>query len=48
MVIDAFTGLRIEETGKTSISGTLGISAAGFSMQMPMEIKGENKVIVLQ
>lgn len=48
LVIDALTGLRIEENGKTSISGTLGISAAGFSMQMPLEIKGESKTIVLQ
>ncbi len=48
MVIDARTGLRIEENGKTSITGTLGISAAGFSMQMPMDIKGETKVIVVQ
>jgi hypothetical protein len=40
--------MRIEENGKTSISGTLGISAAGFSMQMPLEIRGESRVIALQ
>ena len=48
MVIDALTGLRIEETGKTHISGTLGISAPGFSMQMPMDINGETKIGIKQ
>ena len=48
MVIDALTGLRIEETGKTHISGTLGISAPGFSMQMPMDINGETKIGIIQ
>jgi len=48
MVIDTLTGLRIEETGKTHISGTLGISAPGFSMQMPMDINGETKIGIIQ
>lgn len=48
MIVDARSGLRIAENGKTSITGTLGISAAGFSMQMPMDIKGESKISVLQ
>jgi hypothetical protein len=48
MVIDIRTGLKVEDTGKTQIAGNLGISAPGFSMQMPMEIKGETKVIALQ
>ena len=48
MVVDARTGLRISENGKTHISGNLGISAAGFSMQMPMDINGETKIIAIQ
>jgi hypothetical protein len=48
MVIDIRTGLIVEEKSKTRISGTLGISGPGFSMQMPMDINGETKVIALQ
>lgn len=48
MVIDVRTGLIIEDKGKTHIAGTLGISAPGFSMQMPMDINGETKVTGLQ
>lgn len=48
MTVDSRTGLRIEENGKTHISGNLGISAAGFSMQMPMDINGETKITVIQ
>lgn len=48
MVIDIRTGLKVEDTGKTQIAGNLGISAPGFTMQMPMEIKGETKVVALQ
>jgi hypothetical protein len=48
MVIDIRTGLIVEEKAKTRISGNLGISGPGFSMQMPMDINGETKVIALQ
>jgi hypothetical protein len=48
LVIDIRTGLVIEDIAKTRISGTLGISAPGFSMQMPMDINGETKVSALQ
>jgi hypothetical protein len=48
MVIDIRTGLIVEEKSKTRISGNLGISGPGFSMQMPMDINGETKVIALQ
>ena len=48
MVIDTLTGLRIEETGKTHISGNLGITGPGFSIQMPMDINGETKIVVIQ
>lgn len=48
MVIDIRTGLVVEDNAKTHISGNLGISAPGFSMQMPMDINGESKVKALQ
>jgi hypothetical protein len=48
MVIDIRTGLIVEDNSKTRISGNLGISGPGFSMQMPMDINGETKVIALQ
>jgi hypothetical protein len=48
MVVDALTGLIIEENGKTHIAGNLGVSGPGFSMQIPMDINGTTKVIALQ
>jgi hypothetical protein len=48
IVIDIHTGLIVEDKAKTHITGNLGISAPGFSMQMPMDINGESKVIALQ
>ena len=48
MVVDIRTGLLIEDKAKTHISGNLGVSGPGFSMQIPMDINGESKVIALQ
>jgi hypothetical protein len=48
MVIDIRTGLTVEVKAKTHIAGNLGVSAPGFSMQIPMDINGESKVIALQ
>lgn len=48
LVIDTRTGLKVEDVGKTHITGNLGISAPGFSMQMPMDINGTSKVIAIQ
>jgi hypothetical protein len=48
MVINIRTGLIVEENSKSHISGNMGISGPGFSMQMPMDINGETKVIALQ
>jgi hypothetical protein len=48
MVVDTRTGLIIENLTKTRISGNLGVSAPGFSMQMPMDINGETRVTALQ
>jgi len=48
MKIDVRTGLLVEQTGKTHLAGNLGITAPGFSMQMPMDINGETKVTEIQ
>ena len=48
MVIDTRTGLVVENKAKTHISGNLGITGPGYSMQMPMDINGESRVIALQ
>jgi len=48
LVVDIRTGLVVEDKAKTHISGNLGISGPGFSMQMPMDINGESKVTALQ
>jgi len=48
MVVDINTGLMIEDKAKTHIAGNLGVSGPGFSIQMPMDINGESKVIALQ
>ena len=44
MKVSVLTGLLSESTGKTRLSGNLGISGPGFSMQMPMDINGETTV----
>jgi hypothetical protein len=46
--IDISTGLLIEEKAKSHISGNLGISAPGVSMQIPMDISSESKVTAIQ
>lgn len=48
LVIDINTGLVVQDKTKTHISGNLGISGPGFSMQMPMDINGESSVIELK
>jgi len=48
MVIDIRSGLLLEDKTKTHITGNLGISAPGFSMQIPLDINGESKVSALQ
>ena len=45
LVIDTKTGLVTEEKAKTHISGNLGISGPGFSMQMPMDINGTSNIV---
>jgi hypothetical protein len=48
IVIDIRTGLLVEDNAKTHITGNLGVSGPGFSMQIPMDISGESKVISLK
>lgn len=48
MKIDLTTGLISSDEAKSHITGNLGISAPGLSMQMPMDINGESKVTALQ
>lgn len=48
MVVDLLTGLKVEDIGKTHITGNLGISGPGFSMVMPMDINGESTIIAIQ
>jgi len=48
MVIDTQTGLIISESAKTHIAGNMGISAPGMSMQIPLDIDGESKVVALK
>ena len=48
IVVDIRTGLVVEEKAKTHIAGNLGVSMPGMSMQIPMDINSESKVIALQ
>jgi hypothetical protein len=48
MVINISTGLLVENKAKTHIAGNLGVTVPGMSMQIPMDINGESKVIALQ
>jgi hypothetical protein len=48
IIIDMHTGLIVEERAKTHIAGNLGVTGPGFSMQIPMDISGESKVVALQ
>jgi hypothetical protein len=48
LVIDIRTGLVVEDKAKTHISGNLGVSAPGVSMQIPMDINSETTVKAIQ
>lgn len=48
MKVSVSNGLLSESSGKTRLSGNLDISGPGFSMQMPMDINGETKIIGVQ
>jgi len=46
--VDIRTGMVVRDDSKSHISGTLGISAPGVSMQMPMDIIGESKIKTIE
>jgi hypothetical protein len=48
LVIDIRTGLVVEEKAKTHIAGNLGLTMPGLSMQIPMDISSESKVVAIQ
>ncbi len=48
MVVDTRTGLVETDEAKTHISGELGVNGPGFSMQMPMDVNGETKVMTVK
>lgn len=48
MQLDIKTGLATEDKGKSHIAGTLGISGPGFNMEMPMDINGDSKVVLVK
>lgn len=48
LILNVQTGLANQHTGKSHISGNLGISAPGFSMQMPMDISANSKTTALK
>jgi len=48
IVVDTSSGLVVESRTKTQITGNLGVSGPGYSLQIPMEIKGEIKVTAIQ
>ncbi len=48
LVLDTATGLVVEDNAETHISGKLGISGPGFSMEMPMDIIGKSETKALK
>jgi hypothetical protein len=47
MVLNTLTGLSVENKSKMHITGNLSVTAPGFSMEIPLEIDGESKVVEL-
>ncbi len=47
MVVDIRSGLVVESKEKLHITGNLGVSGPGFSMQIPLDINSESKVDAL-
>ncbi len=44
LTVDTVTGMVVEDNSETHISGNLGISGPGFSMDMPMDIIGKSEI----
>jgi hypothetical protein len=47
ITMDTGTGLIIEDKAKTHIAGNLGASGPGFSLQIPMDISGVSKSVMI-
>jgi len=47
MIVDTRTGLLLESTEKSHITGNLNVTAQGVNMQIPMEISSNSNVIAL-
>jgi hypothetical protein len=48
MIIDISTGLIIETNSRTHIAGNLGLTMPGMSMQIPLDITSESKVVAIR
>ena len=48
IIIDISTGLIVGNRSKTHIAGNLGLVMPGMSMQIPMDINSESKVVSIQ
>lgn len=47
-IVDLRTGLLVDLSAKTHIAGNLGLSMPGMSMQIPMDINSESKVLAIK
>jgi len=45
LTIDIHTGLVVESISKTHITGSLGVTMPGMSMQIPMDINSDSKIV---
>ncbi len=48
LAIEISTGLIVEENSKTHIAGNLGLSMPGMTMQIPMDINSDSKVVAIK
>jgi hypothetical protein len=48
LVVDSRTGLPVETSSQTRITGNLGFSMPGMSMQIPMDITSSSKITAIQ
>ena len=48
IIIDKVTGLAVESSSKTHITGNLGVSVQGMNMQIPMDINSNSKITSIQ
>lgn len=48
IVIDIPSGLVVESVSKTHIAGNLGVTVPGMSMEIPMDINSNSKVVSIQ